>query len=63
MDFLLGTVDKSKQDQVELIMSFNHDGLTPLDLAGAHQSNEAALVILHYFEENFPLIQSVFHGK
>jgi hypothetical protein len=37
--------------------------LSPLDLAGSHLSNEASIVFLTYFENNFCILEKVFEGK
>jgi len=63
IEYLLNSVDKNDPEQVKMIMSYNNDGLTPLDVAGVRQSNEAALIFLGYFKRNFPMIQWVFAEK
>ena len=48
---------------VEMIMSYTKDGLTPLDVAADHSSNEAAIVLLNFFEKHFNIIEKVFLGN
>ena len=60
IEFLLSHVDKDDPEQVEMIMANTSEGLTPLDIAGRHGSNEAALIFMLYFSLNFDIIVDVF---
>ena len=41
-------------------MSLDVYGMTPLDIAGKHNSKEAALVFIEFFSDNFDFVHQVF---
>ena len=43
-----------------MILASTKEGLTPLDIAGRHGSNEAALIFMLFFQMNFDIVISVF---
>ena len=43
-----------------MIMAQTKEGLTPLDIAGSHGSNESALIFMLFFQMNFDIVVNVF---
>lgn len=45
------------------IMQVTETGLTPLDIAGKHKSNESAMALINFLTDNFSMIRDLFTNK
>ena len=43
-------------------MAQSNEGLTPLDIAGSHGSNESVFIFMLFFQMNFDIVVDVFKG-
>jgi hypothetical protein len=62
INYILSLIEPSKDEIVKMMMP-NIRKITPLDVAGKHQSHESALLLLEYVKDNFKHIAEVFEVK
>ena len=46
-----------------MLVRMNSSDMTPLDVAGSHNSHEAAYLIIDYFFQRFQYVEEVFNVK
>lgn len=49
-----------KTEQFVKILTQNESKMTPLDIAGKHESHESALVFIDYLQKKFHMIEKLF---
>jgi hypothetical protein len=61
----LKLIEKQEEncEKILTLMHLSKQKLTPIDIAGLHHSDKAAVIILEFFCKKFHLIESAFEVK